>query len=503
MATFEPPPRQAPVNSPAQECSNPQGADASAVDCGSFSAEERISPATRRGRPPAIPLRGVVQHYAWGKPSNTSIVARMATDQVRSRRGVMKAPPMQRGTRFAELWMGTHPNGHSSVIMPGDKNTRHMRRPGAPIDVGKLMQIQEECSASSDDEGAEEFFLRDVIEQDPVFWLGSEDAHRKNIPYLFKALSIQQALSIQAHPNKKLAVELHQRAPGHYPDDNHKPEICIPLGHFEALVGFRRIAEVRKNILRTPEMQALIGLNEEEVGSAPLSDLFSNLMNSDKIQQARQVVALVSRLKESLDLNRDEKLILTIAQDFPTDVGIFSVYFLNYVVITADMPNRFIYCAPDEPHAYLCGDAIECMAMSDNVVRAGLTPKYKDVETLLRMMTWRDDLLDDLVNVGERVAEHVVKYDPPVEDFVVYEIDGPVPEGIILPRAAISACIHGNLMVDFLPMPVEGEEVPMSSTWSWKGEKKIRSGHTLFSKAGTQMIISSADKGARLFIATY
>ena len=41
---------------------------------------------------------------------------------------------------------------------------------------------------------------------------------------------------------------------------------------------------------------------------------------------------------------------------------------------------------------YLCGDAIECMALSDNVVRAGLTSKFKDVDTLLRMMTWRAPL---------------------------------------------------------------------------------------------------------------
>lgn len=122
------------------------------------------------------------------------------------------------------------------------------------------------------------------------------------------------------------------------------------------------------------------------------------------------------------------------------------------------------------------------------------------------MMTWRDDLLDELVNVGERVSENVVKYNPPVDDFLVYEIDGPVPEGLILPHAAIAACISGNLMVDFRPIPQSSEDEDGDSspvTWAWRGAKKIRSGHTLFSKAGTQMIILSADPGARLFVATY
>lgn len=39
------------------------------------------------------------------------------------------------------------------------------------------------------------------------------------LPFLFKVLSIRKALSIQAHPNKKLAEELHARDPGNYPGE--------------------------------------------------------------------------------------------------------------------------------------------------------------------------------------------------------------------------------------------------------------------------------------------
>jgi mannose-6-phosphate isomerase len=38
--------------------------------------------------------------------------------------------------------------------------------------------------------------------------------------------------------------------------------------------------------------------------------------------------------------------------------------------------------SPDEPHAYISGDLIESMVSSDNVVRGGLTPKFKDTKTL-------------------------------------------------------------------------------------------------------------------------
>jgi mannose-6-phosphate isomerase len=37
------------------------------------------------------------------------------------------------------------------------------------------------------------------------------------LPFLFKVLSIHKALSIQAHPNKKLAEQLHAKDPKNYP----------------------------------------------------------------------------------------------------------------------------------------------------------------------------------------------------------------------------------------------------------------------------------------------
>lgn len=39
----------------------------------------------------------------------------------------------------------------------------------------------------------------------------------EKLPFLFKVLSIRKALSIQAHPNKKLAEQLHAKDPKNYP----------------------------------------------------------------------------------------------------------------------------------------------------------------------------------------------------------------------------------------------------------------------------------------------
>ena len=39
--------------------------------------------------------------------------------------------------------------------------------------------------------------------------------------------------------------------------------------------------------------------------------------------------------------------------------------------------HQAIYLAANVPHAYISGELVECMATSDNVIRAGLTPKLR------------------------------------------------------------------------------------------------------------------------------
>lgn len=102
-----------------------------------------------------------------------------------------------------------------------------------------------------------------------------KDTFQGCLPFLFKVLSVNTALSIQAHPNKvrrtpgrggeaapdgphipveviqllcpplqELAAKLHTQFPEHYPDANHKPEMAIALTPFEGLCGFRPVEEI-------------------------------------------------------------------------------------------------------------------------------------------------------------------------------------------------------------------------------------------------------------------
>ena len=57
------------------------------------------------------------------------------------------------------------------------------------------------------------------------------------------------------------------------------------------------------------------------------------------------------------------------------------------------------------------------MAASDNVVRAGLTPKFRDVDTLTSMLTYLDG--PPRIFPGEEIGPNVRRYMPPVDEFMV------------------------------------------------------------------------------------
>ncbi len=79
------------------------------------------------------------------------------------------------------------------------------------------------------------------------------------LPFLFKVLSVNKALSIQAHPDKALAEALHAQDPKNYPDANHKPEIALALTDFVGMCGFRPVAEIAAWVAAVPELARVVG----------------------------------------------------------------------------------------------------------------------------------------------------------------------------------------------------------------------------------------------------
>jgi len=105
-----------------------------------------------------------------------------------------------------------------------------------------------------------------------------------DLPFLFKVLSVDTALSIQAHPDKKLAEELNLKFPQIYKDNNHKPEMAIAISSFEALCGFKSGEKMKQiiefipplhNVLKTINLSKLLEEDKKIVCKDIMQTLFS------------------------------------------------------------------------------------------------------------------------------------------------------------------------------------------------------------------------------------
>ena len=129
---------------------------------------------------------------------------------------------------------------------------------------------------------------------------------------------------------------------------------------------------------------SLTGATTPAETSAALKGLCERVWMTPFDQAREASLALYSFLKSSPLLLPHEKIILELEREFPEgDVGLFAFYLLNYDELH---PGDGLFIEPQVAHAYLSGDIAECMANSDNVIRAGLTSKFKDISTLLSIL---------------------------------------------------------------------------------------------------------------------
>lgn len=253
------------------------------------------------------------------------------------------------------------------------------------------------------------------------------------LPFLVKLLAAKQPLSIQVHPNKAQAslgfdvenikgLKLDDVA-RNYKDNNHKPEMIIALADgFKALCGFQKSSLVLRtvNILKT---------NVEGKHLKTFNKLTAMLIDSTgkgyskivkKILTRKFGLKLVKAVEASLAAGHSENLLEIrnlkfIAKHYPHDVGIAVALLLNHVSLDK---GQVLYLPAGNVHAYLKGFGLEIMANSDNVIRAGLTPKNIDVEELLKIADFT--VLDEPLLEGQ-IFEYGRCWNP-IEDFDVKEI---------------------------------------------------------------------------------
>ncbi|KAG5419220.1 PMI1 [Candida metapsilosis] len=349
------------------------------------------------------------QNYDWGKIGSSSAVAQF----------VKKSDPsitIDESKPYAELWMGTHPSVPSQAI------------------------------------GFNNETLRDLITAHPKELLGdsiiTKFGSSKELPFLFKVLSIEKVLSIQAHPDKALGAQLHQQDPKNYPDDNHKPEMAIAVTDFEGFCGFKPVDQLASTLETVSELKQIIGddlvmefvsgikpnaetgTQDDKTNRSLIQKIFSKLMNTEESEINKHAASLVDSSKQNPEIftkidPRLPELIQRLNKQFPNDIGLFcGCLLLNHVALNK---GEAMFLQAKDPHAYISGDIIECMAASDNVVRAGFTPKFKDVKNLVDMLTYACEPVEKQKmqpkkfprSTGDAITVNL--FDPPIQEFSVLQ----------------------------------------------------------------------------------
>lgn len=294
----------------------------------------------------------------------------------------------------AELWMGAHPTASSLIATCG-----------------------------------EDVALSAAIEAEPQFWLGQGDlSSGKTLPFLMKVLAAEAPLSIQVHPSKAAAelgfkkeneLGISIDAPHrNYKDANHKPELVYAITPYLAMNGFREFEQIIENfdLVNLKSVRSLFAPFKRSPNPSTLEHFFSYLLAMDTDEKTRAISELIDsidRLAASQEMNDTLALVKRFHALYPCDVGVFSPLFFNVIEL---QPGEAMFLYAETPHAYIHGLGVEVMANSDNVLRAGLTPKHIDVDELVRNTKFEPIPYEHLRMQSNSVKGRSI-YPIPVHDF--------------------------------------------------------------------------------------
>ena len=336
-------------------------------------------------------LKNEIQNYPWGSKGEKAFIPQLL--------GIETEPDRA----YAELWIGSYPKAPSKVVINSEQ-----------IDMDKLIKT----------------FPKNILGADIA------TKYQNNLPFLLKVLSADEPLSIQTHPNKGTAEKLNKNYPEHYPDANHKPEIAIALDSLEALVGFRPISEIITMLESYKELVNFIGndkvsklrkiMKNSKEPQEILENVFSSMINK-AVNNPKELKKLCQKLSQKFQKNlkfnrtqdkKREKLFLQLKEKYDYEVGLLVIFFLNFIHLEK---NEAVFLDTGILHTYLKGNIVECMANSDNVIRAGLTNKHKDIETLTQTIEYTPRKVDILNSNQE--AKTKVEYPNPASEFNIYKYD--------------------------------------------------------------------------------
>jgi mannose-6-phosphate isomerase len=282
-----------------------------------------------------LQLKCNCNQYPWGRQGSNSLAATLCE----------KTPgtdfKLDENTSYAEMWMGTYPELPSYVLETGED-------------------------------------LQDVLDRHPDELIGKTVADKFNhtkLPYLPKVLSIAKALPLQLHPNKELASKLHEKKPDQFTDPNHKPEIALALGDFEAFCGFKPLEDIRGLLQLEPLQSFLPDVQKPDFDDQTLKHVVKAMLTASEDSVRNTNDALMQLPKEKFGkYGYIPELIPRLSEQYDkADNGtLVALITMNYLQLKE---GDSIYIPADGIHAYLSGNIIECMARSNNVLNTGFCPR--------------------------------------------------------------------------------------------------------------------------------
>lgn len=408
------------------------------------------------------------------------------------------------GLPQAELWLGTHP--------------------GSPAQIAKATPAPHS--------------VIDLVEADPDRY-GVDGGP---LPFLLKVLAIGAPLSLQVHPNRTQAAAgfAAEEAAGvprdarerNYGDANHKPELLVALSEVSALSGFRPLVAARDDLERyaraaagVPDSEGAAALqavaeklcpDEVSTTDAELRSFFLSWVFSGDPRVARALEALTGLAAAvvpgdpGVSPSGDRDLAMrALIGTHSGDPGVLVSLLLHHVRL---QPGESIYLGARQLHAYLGGIAVEVMAASDNVLRAGLTEKHVDIEELTRVLDPEE--LGDPRLAPERLAPGLDAWRPDIDDFQLLRArvcdpddDAGMPEcherasrrvAIRVPRPAVIVVTRGRVRIE----RVEGAGADASDTSAPAPLAEVasaRRGQSLYVSAGESIEITGHGE---MFLAT-
>jgi mannose-6-phosphate isomerase len=370
-----------------------------------------------------LKIKGIVQHYAWGGFDFLPQLLGIANED--------KKP-------YAEYWLGAHPSAPSILHGPqGEQN---------------------------------------ILETTIRF------------PWLLKVLDVKDMLSIQLHPNKAQAVEGFARENNagiainafhrNYKDDNHKPELMVALSEFWLLHGFKTLAGIEASLASKKAFESLRNLLD--ANGKDVKAFYEAIMRMPDETTQNIVKALAAEMVPTNDLSDPDYWAGKAMQQYGYgDKGIFSIYLFNLFAL---QPSQGIFQAAGVPHAYLQGQNVELMANSDNVLRAGLTPKHIDVNELLRLIDCHP-VLPQIIEPTLRGNLHY--YPTPCHEFELStkQLRKGETVNLEMQEPAILLLLSGELEIAH-------------------EHGQLKAGESLFLPAKTQIGLIGRSEAAQLFIAS-